>query len=239
MSVPEDYAFALCLTHDVDRVTKTYQSVYYALMEKQPDHLLDLLPGRNPYWQFEDIMALESELGVRSAFYFLNEQCLFRDKPVREWFSARNWMLYFGRYSIWSSDIVDIIRDLDEGGWEVGLHGSYESYENPTRLTEEKRELEMVLGKPVHGGRQHYLNLDRPRTWAYQSDSGLCYDSTLGSTTDYGFQGRYEPIRPFDDEFVVFPLTLMEIRSPTSSRIQSARGRNVNACSKKPAQTKQ
>ena len=38
--------------------------------------LLDLLPWRTPYWQFPRITEMERSLGVRSAFYFLNEQRL-------------------------------------------------------------------------------------------------------------------------------------------------------------------
>ena len=72
--IPGDHAFALCLTHDVDRPYKTYQSVYYALRERDPSHLGDLRPGVNAYWTFDRIRAVETDLGVRSAFYFLDEE---------------------------------------------------------------------------------------------------------------------------------------------------------------------
>jgi len=210
-STPDTHPFALCLTHDVDRVYKTYQAPYYAVTERDPGHLLDLLPGRDPYWQFDTIMDLEADLGVRSAFYFLNEQHLFRDRPVRSWVSPEGWRLYLGRYSLDDPAIVETIRDLDAGGWEVGIHGSYESYDRADRFQDELDVLERVLGHEVLGGRQHYLNLDRPRTWEIQAEAGLRYDATLGSTESYGFHHGYDPLRPFDDEFVVFPLTLMEL----------------------------
>lgn len=213
-SIPEGHSFALCLTHDVDRVRKTYQPLYYALTDGDPSQLLAHLPGRNSYWQFENIMAIEEELGVRSAFYFLNEQSLFRDKPLRTWLRPEYWKLYVGRYSVDESAIVDAIRALDAGGWEIGLHGSYESYSDTSRLRTEKETLEALLGHPVLGGRQHYLNLERPETWRRHTEVGLSYDATLGRTDDYGFENGYEPLRPFDDEFVVFPLTLMELTLP-------------------------
>jgi peptidoglycan/xylan/chitin deacetylase (PgdA/CDA1 family) len=214
---PGDHPFALCLTHDVDRPYKTFQSVYYAVTERDPSHLRSLLPGVEPYWQFETVMRLEDELGVRSAFYFLDEQYLFRDRPVREWLSPEAWKLYAGRYSLQDPKIASVIAALDRGGWEVGLHGSYESYRDPGRLRAEKAKLERILGHEVVGGRQHYLNLDRPATWRYQADAGLRYDATLGSSRSYGFDHGYEPFRPFDDEFVVFPLTLMELTLPDVS----------------------
>ncbi|WP_313696324.1 polysaccharide deacetylase family protein [Halorarum halobium] len=212
--VPEGHSFSLCLTHDVDRPYKTYQSLYYAVTERDPYHLRTLLPDVNPYWQFEEVMALEEELGVRSAFYFLNEQDLLRDRPPREWLSPKSWQLYAGRYSLEDPDIVDVIRKLDDRGWEVGLHGSYESYTDRDRLGREKAALERVLGHEVRGGRQHYLNLEVPETWERQADVGLAYDASLGSSTTYGFENGYGVRRPFDDEFVVFPLTIMENALP-------------------------
>lgn len=214
MSVLDDHEFALCLTHDVDRPYKTYQSPFYAVTERDPRHLLDLLPWREPYWQFETVMRMEDDLGVRSAFYFLDEQHLFRDKPVRTWLRPEYWKLYLGRYSLSDPEIASVVRALDAGGWEVGLHGSYESYRDPERLRAEKETVEATVGHPLLGGRQHYLNLDRPATWRYYADAGLRYDATLGSSEEYGFQHGYDPIRPFDDEFAVFPLTLMEIALP-------------------------
>lgn len=212
----EERSFALCLTHDVDRPYKTYQSGYYALKEHDLYHLKTALPGVNPYWQFEEIMALEDDLGVRSAFYFLCEQQLFRDRPVRDWLRPTAWTRYLGRYAIDAPEIVSIIHDLDIGGWEVGLHGSYESYRDRERLRAEKAVVEEVLGHGLVGGRQHYLNL-APETWRYHRDVGLRYDCSLGSSTEYGFQHGYDPLRPFNDEFVVFPLTLMDNALPDVS----------------------
>jgi hypothetical protein len=214
--VPDGHSFVLLLTHDVDRPYKTYQSAYYALKEPERRwyHLRTLLPGENPYWQFDTVTAIESDLGVRSAFYFLSEQRLFGDRPPREWVTARGWRLYAGRYDLADPDVAAVVDDLDDGGWEVGLHGSYESYRDRARLAREKRRLEAVLGRPVIGGRQHYLNLERPATWERQASVGLRYDASLGSSEEYGFDHGYGVRRPFDDEFVVFPLTAMESALP-------------------------
>lgn len=205
----DDHEFALCLTHDVDRVFKTFQAPYYAVTERNPAHLRSLLTDERPYWQFEELMALEEELDVRSSFYFLNEKRLFEQSP-REWFRPKNWMLFTGRYEITDPKIVDVIRTLDRGGWEIGLHGSYESYDDVDRLRYEKSVLEDVLEGPVLGGRQHYLNTTLPRTWDHHRSIGLRYDASYGSSTTYGFDGQYDVIRPFDDDFIVFPLTVME-----------------------------
>mgnify|MGYP006273041103 FL=1 len=213
-AVPDGHSFALCLTHDVDRPYKTYQAPYYAVTERDPSHLRSLLPGVNPYWSFEAIAALEDDLGVRSAFYFMDEQRLFGDRPVAEWLDADGWQRYVGRYAIDDPAIVRAMRELDAGGWEVGLHGSFESFDDRDRLRTEKHRLESLLGHPVRGGRQHHLNLAVPETWEHHAALGLRYDSTLGSSDAYGFDHGYRPFRPFDDAFVEFPLTLMDVALP-------------------------
>ena len=214
--VPEGYEFSLLLTHDVDRPYKTYQSIYYALTrpERRAYHLSTLVPGVNPYWQFEDLMALERDLGVRSACYVLDEQRLFRDRPLSEWLTTEGLQLYAGRYDPTDPEVSEAIRALDEGGWEIGLHGSYESFDDPERLRAEKETVESVIGRRVRGGRQHYLNLKTPDTWAHQRSLGLRYDCSLGVSAEYGFHHGYGLRRPFGDEFVVFPLTVMDQSIP-------------------------
>lgn len=209
----DEYSFALCLTHDVDRPCKGLRSLYYALFGRPLYHLKTILDRDNPYWQFEAIMDLEDELGVRSAFYFLNEPRLF-DLAPSQWHRPVNWVQHLGRYDPTDGPVADVIGRLDAGGWEVGLHGSYHSYRDRHRLRREKDALERVLGHSIRGGRQHYLRLNQPETWRYHADIGLVYDASLGSSTEYGFQYGYDVKRPFDDEFLVFPLTAMEVALP-------------------------
>ncbi|MFC5135099.1 MULTISPECIES: polysaccharide deacetylase family protein [Haloferacaceae] len=215
-TVPDGYEFALCLTHDVDRPYKTYQAPYAALSGDPLYHLSSLRPSVEPYWQFEEIMRLESELGVRSAFYFLNEPSLFESQPLREWVRPANLLEHAGRYDPTDAEIASIIRRLDEGGWEVGLHGSFHSATDRDRLAEEKGTLESILEREINGGRQHHLKLS-DETWEYHRDIGLRYDSSLGSSSSVGFSHGYDLLRPFGDEFVVFPLTAMEVALPDPS----------------------
>ncbi|ELZ11650.1 hypothetical protein C479_06332 [Halovivax asiaticus JCM 14624] len=227
--LPADASFALCLTHDVDRPYKGLRSLFYVLQERPGYHLRTALSGANPYWQFDEIRDLEADLGVRSAFYFLNEQHLLAERPVRDWLSPTNWVQHLGRYDVRSPAINEAIGELAAGGWEVGLHGSFHSAENRDRLREEKNVLEDVLIEErdanrtefgdeapttVAGGRQHYLRCSIPETWRHHRAIGLEYDASLGSGTRVGFHHGYRPIRPFGDDFRVFPLTAMEQALP-------------------------
>lgn len=223
----EGHEFALCLTHDVDRPYKRHQAVYYALRERPWYHLRTALPWHNPYWQFEAIMDLEAELGVRSAFYFLQEPGLTRYGSVAELLDPETLVQLLGRYDVTAPDISGVIGDLRGGGWEVGLHGSIPSHADGERLGYEKRLLERVLGEPVVGVRQHYLRLDGERTWRNQSALGLRYDASLGSSTEYGFRHGYLPRRPFGDSFLVFPLTVMEEALPAPGEDGDAAVREI------------
>jgi peptidoglycan/xylan/chitin deacetylase (PgdA/CDA1 family) len=227
----EDYSFALCLTHDIDRPYKRlHHALYYGLGQRSSRHLRSIFEDGNPYWQFEHVAALEDDLGVRSAFYVLDEPHLFTDRSPREWLVPENWVQYLGRYDITSTAIAETIRDLQTRGWEVGLHGSFKSAEDPGRMRAEKQRLSSVLQSEPRGVRQHHLRLSEPETWEVQSALGFEYDASVGSGTEYGFgvgmdesistdaTGDVDPgyglLRPLENDFVVFPLTLMEQALP-------------------------
>jgi len=221
MSGDLSHPYALCLTHDVDRPYKRVsQAVYHAARERSLSHLEALLPGRTPYWQFEAIATLEADLGVRSAFYVLNEPHLLRERPPGDWLDPDAWVQHLGRYDVTAPEMVETLRWLDARGWEIGLHGSFHSPEDPARLAHEKAVLERLLDHGIVGGRQHYLGLSIPETWEHHRAIGLSYDASLGSSTEYGFDHGYRPLRPFDDEFVVFPLTLMEVALESHDRFE-------------------
>lgn len=211
-STVDDPTFALCLTHDVDRPYKTpTHALAGALEGRARYHLGTLRRPDNPYWTFPDLMDLESSLGVRSAFYLLNEPNLLVERPMHEWVEPAAWVQHHFRYDVRSPDIARLVGALDAGGWEVGLHGSYHTDRDQDRLAHELTVLESVLGHPVVGGRQHYLRLSIPETWASHRRLGLRYDASLGSSREVGFRDGYRPLAPFDDAFLVFPLTLMEV----------------------------
>jgi peptidoglycan/xylan/chitin deacetylase (PgdA/CDA1 family) len=188
-----------------------------------------LLPGIDPYWRFEEIMALEAHLGVRSAFYFLDSKYLL-SRPPREWFSPFYWLEWLGGYDLTAPAIAQVVRTLDDGGWEVGLHGSYGTHRDPDRLAAEKRKLEAILGHDLQGGRQHYLRLGDPPTdtWGQYRDLGLSYDASLGSSSEYGFRHGYDLLAPFGDDFRVFPLTLMEVALESAPNVDDATSRGTS-----------
>jgi peptidoglycan/xylan/chitin deacetylase (PgdA/CDA1 family) len=204
---PDNKKFAVCLTHDVDEARKTYQYFTRAFSNLKKgkiintalnikDFLLDKASGKNPYWTFDYLMNLENELGVRSSFYFLQE-----DGKV-ELLDKSTWKHEGRRYHFNDPKIKAIMHNLVSKGWEVGLHGSYYSYNNRDKLLKEKKELEESLGTPVYGIRQHNLNLELPDTLMHHESIGFEYDTSLGykaATGCSGFRGgTCFPFQPFN-----------------------------------------
>lgn len=205
--------FAVCLTHDVDELKKTYQWVtrpikylknrQMHLLKGQLDSFWYRLHGKEPFWTFNEIMEVEEKLNVKSSFYFLKEESKAR------FFAPDTWKLLGRRYDYNEPKVRRILKQLNMGGWDIGLHGSYESYNNPELLEKEKNDLQISMGDRVSGIRQHHLNLDIPKTWEYHDKIGLKYDTTLGFKDQMGFKGS--TCYPFHPYLKQKRLNLLEI----------------------------
>lgn len=82
---------------------------------------------------------------------------------------------------------------------------------NKALLAYEKHALEKILAKKVIGIRQHFLNLEIPKTWELQKEVGFKYDASFGYRKNIGFrEGKILPFKPLDENFIVIPLTIMD-----------------------------
>lgn len=186
--------FAVCLTHDVDRVKKfrlipPFLTLKRALFQMRSlgkasaifaDYVSGLLRLKDDPYQvaLERIIDLEKEHGVKSSFYF---------------------MAHGEDYSIRDPFIAGLIEHLKSEHFEIGLHGSFNSYDNPDILRQEKGRVQEVVGNPIVGSRQHYLRWKTPDTWRALERVGLKYDTTSCFVDHEGFRsGICYPYRPFD-----------------------------------------
>lgn len=202
----------VCLTHDVDRVRKTYQYVTKTLKAlakgkfgKAWYMLQQIKAKRSPYWGFDVVREIEEQHGVKSTFFFLEESAKV------QWLKPKSYKIALGRYQVSEPKVAAVMRELDANGWEIGLHGSYYSYDNAELLKREKAAIESVLGHDIVGIRQHYLNWNE-NTWRYQEEAGFKYDSTWGFTRAIGFkEDKVKPFYPIEgSDFCEIPLTIMD-----------------------------
>lgn len=202
---PNNAPYALCLTHDVDHVKRhLYQRLWRArcgagLALRELRDAVAISGKRSSAWNFERLAALEDDFGVRSTFLFMDE--------TAKGFGPRYW----GRYRFSDPAVSAVIRELDAGGWEIGLHGSLLSYNSPALLKEEKDRLERIVGHPVVSGRQHYLRLEEGVTFALYDRVGLTVDSTKGySHKPYDGAFGVLPYSPEGSGVIELPITLMD-----------------------------
>jgi len=212
-----DKDFVACLTHDVDSVKRwNLKSIFKEIIyfNKSPiikDNTLNVLKrkGRivksilsckDPHWNFKEIIELEKQYGFSSSFYFL-----IGGKHKSE-----------KNYRISDAKIQRLIDNIKKTGCEVGLHGSFYSYNDIEILRKEKNILEKLVGK-IFGIRQHFLRFDIRKTYLLYERIGIEYDTTLGYAQHEGFRtGFCLPFYPYNlDEERCFttleiPLNIMD-----------------------------
>lgn len=153
---------------------------------------LSVASGRRHHWHFQSWMALETELGSPSAFYFvprqgsLPEYALGTPDPF---------------YNVSHPRLRQALADLADHGWEVGLHASYRAWEQPDGIARERATLEEAAGRPVLGNRHHYWHTDPllpEATLLAHERAGLLYDASLAHDRYMGWRrGTCWPFYPF------------------------------------------
>jgi len=139
----------------------------------------------DPYNTFDWYMGECEKAGRRAAFYFIPEHTAG---------------VIDGCYDINETRIHQLLIDIHGRGHEVGVHGSYNSYQSASQI---HRELNILIDAceragvkgGVAGNRQHYLRWDAKQTPDHLDAAGFKYDTT-GSFADLsGF--RYGTSRTF------------------------------------------
>lgn len=80
------------------------------------------------------------------------------------------------------------IKLARERNYKIGIHPSYESWNNTAKMKEEKERLERILGNPVNISRQHFLNFDVKVTPEVLLQNDIVEDSSLGYARRVGYR---------------------------------------------------
>jgi hypothetical protein len=105
-----------------------------------------------------------------------------------------------GSYELFDHRVLELIARLADRGHEIGMHGSYRSFREPSRLARERSRLREAcrlagVDDSVPGNRQHYLRWDVRETPDHLDAAGFDYDTTGGFADMPGF--RHGTSRPF------------------------------------------
>ena len=109
-----------------------------------------------------------------------------------------------GNYYLSDKIIISLIKRINDRGHLIGMHGSFDSYNNFSQLKKEFMLLQNTCNKigikqNIWGSRQHYLRFDYTTTLQYLNDVGLHYDESLTYAERSGFRcGVCYDFQPFN-----------------------------------------
>ncbi|HTD61532.1 MAG TPA: hypothetical protein VK679_12855 [Gemmatimonadaceae bacterium] len=184
---PDGKRWAAALTHDVDVVTGWPAFTALRLVELLRKGELGRAGrvtaaalgaiGGNPTWRgMADVLSAERAAGVVSTWFLL---C---GTPT-----VSTWRAGDLTYSPESRAVKRLLDALAAAGHEVGLHGSFATYDNAEVFAEQRRRLSALGTKPT-GVRQHYLRMAPGATQTAMRTAGFAYDATFGFPDRNGFR---------------------------------------------------
>jgi peptidoglycan/xylan/chitin deacetylase (PgdA/CDA1 family) len=204
--LPEGKECVIVLSHDVENPispfdpSQNFRLAGVALTNGKPgraaSHILQGCRGlrgidgnsAQQYWQFDNITKSEDRHGFRSTFFFSS-------------ISNADGADLDLNYDVRAPRFRRLAEKLSSGGWEVGLHLSYNARKGAQRMKAERERLEDVTQRPVRGTRHHYWHLSRPiwQTLEDHGKAGIVYDTSIAFNEQPGYRlGIGYPFRPWD-----------------------------------------
>ena len=199
--------FCIHVSHDVDQVSRyqTRSNVYQYLRAIGGDlsrgyikdlmyspisyfHNQENISTSDPYNTFDWLMNISDDNNLKSTFNFI---CGKSSK-------------YNADYDIEDNKIKNLIRQIHERGHSIGLHPSYDCYQNFNLIKQELDHLKNVLqslniNQDHLTSRMHYLRWKTPDTLNHLNNVGLKKDTTLGYADHIGFRcGTCHSYRGYD-----------------------------------------
>ncbi|WP_417326344.1 polysaccharide deacetylase family protein [Halarcobacter sp.] len=118
-------------------------------------------------YTFDWYMDICEKIGINATFYFIPDS---REKNN-------------ACYEIEDNNIQNLLKYINSRGHEIGVHGSYQTYQNKEKAKLQKNMLDDTLislgiNQKIVGNRQHYLRWDSALTPSVLEYAGFEYDST-------------------------------------------------------------
>ena len=218
---PDGHSFVVCPSHDVDMVTRTWtprqivRSLHIALsgsrgraraeaVLKACGRAVVFRTSRVPSSAATLQRCIDIELArdIRGSYFFT-----VHPAGRASWYDSVYTVddrLVFGDQR---RRVRDVMNELAQAGFDVGLHGSSASATDGRLLSAQRAVLEDAVGAEVRTIRQHWLHWDVRLTPAAQAAAGFTADSTLGFNRNVGFRAGTsfpfylstpDPFRPVD-----------------------------------------
>lgn len=200
---------SILVTHDVDAVRKTWsirckQSAFHLFNGARRLSAGDVrgagaklgsaarfMLSPADYWKFDELATMDRAAGVRPCFMFYGRAPAHRKGRLR---------LLDPDYDVMEEAVAARIRALAQQGCAIGVHPSFDSWDDSAAMQEERLRVERACAAAVTSCRQHWLKFSWARTWSAQQHAGLTLDMTLGFNDRPGFRnGAALRFSPWDD----------------------------------------
>ena len=98
-----------------------------------------------------------------------------------------------GCYNLNEKYIQNLIKKITSRGHEIGMHASFNTYDNPEQLKKERQILSdtcraLGIAQKIMGNRQHFLRFNLQQTPNHLEQAGFEYDTTGGFADAIGFR---------------------------------------------------
>lgn len=182
---PEIFKSELTITHDIDVLRKfpnTKKSIRAIAGDIKRNKSLKSLA--KIYSLYKDTNA-----GNVKDPYDTFDQLFVKDKHRKiVYFMAGGTSANDEKYNVDTALFKSITELAKARGYQIGLHPSYNSYDDYVMITDERNKLQGVIGDKVRTSRQHFLRFAFDETITALSDSGIYEDSSLGYQHRIGYR---------------------------------------------------
>ncbi|MBI4576416.1 MAG: hypothetical protein HY722_09165 [Planctomycetes bacterium] len=223
-------AAEILVTHDIDAIRasvplraktaafRAFRSAHHFVRARFLSALDEFKLGasfvcaRADFWSFDEIRFLEAGRDIKSRFFVYGGPGGWSRTP-KQW-------LFDPQYNIATeARLLATLRDLMQDGWTVGLHPSFDAWDDPRAMLCERERLEHAIGRAVTCCRQHWLRFSWTKTWRAQREAGFQEDLSLGFNDRPGFRnGAALRVRPWSyqdggpHEMTSVPLLFMDLQ---------------------------
>ncbi len=144
----------------------------------------------DPFNTYEKLISISENLQTKSIFY-IHTKCTNLQYDIEQKLNEK----FFKK----------ILEKISERGHIIGIHPSYEAYNNEKLIIYEKNKLKSLLSRlnikqEIKHNRMHYLRWDQQNSLNSLQKAKLFYDGTMGYADTGGFRsGSCFPYKPFDN----------------------------------------
>lgn len=191
-----DSDFITFVSHDIDNCENAWLQASFREFLKgnlfAPIKLLaKKISGQDAWFNFHDIIEIEKSLDIKSTFFFIGD-------------NKKNYKENKSDYRISDSKFQKVFSQIEDNGFEIGIHGGIGTHNNIRQFREELRNLD----KSVIGNRFHLLKFLMEETPSLLEQSDIRYDSSLGFADHFGFRNSF-----------CFPFYLYDIKNDRSTSV--------------------